>query len=318
MHLMAVNIWTWFRFILIKYTFKNNKKYSYSHLTVEEILSDQNYTSTKSSGELLTYEYFGNITTLFVTCIVEYSVIGAAVMFVMWKTIDQESHHENQIIYQEPHHENQSIVKKRTVFNVDFSSSFEGLFIGVLFMTSSFVSIGIYLYFYQNDPQAATLTYRISDCILLSFALVGCIIGLYRIRLLQYGHLHQSKSEVVDEILLFESIKQKPGKQVVTFIMIANISLFIFHNLEEMNSVLGDAMENKQAKPYVVLTSIMSPFVIFYRFHSSVCLAEIWKICYNIRVNYKGKNENTACNIERRDRDTNGSTATISTVFMKV
>ena len=77
--------------------------------------------------------------------------------------------------------------------------------------------------------------------------------------------------------------ENKPGKQFVTFLLIANVSLFFFHTLEGMKSVLGDAVFSERTRPYTVLISAVAPLTVFYRFHSSVCLAEIWKHCYSVK-----------------------------------
>lgn len=66
--------------------------------------------------------------------------------------------------------------------------------------------------------------------------------------------------------------------------MIANVSLFFFHTLEGMKSVFGENINsNRRTKPYALLIVGVAPLIVFYRFHSSVCLAEIWKHCYNIK-----------------------------------
>lgn len=81
-----------------------------------------------------------------------------------------------------------------------------------------------------------------------------------------------------------DSIAAKPGKQFVTFLLIANVSLFFFHTLEGMKSVFGENMNsNRRTRPYASLIFGVAPLIVFYRFHSSVCLAEIWKHCYNIK-----------------------------------
>lgn len=65
--------------------------------------------------------------------------------------------------------------------------------------------------------------------------------------------------------------------------LIANVSLFVFHTLEGMKSVFGDTIASRRTRPYASLIVGVAPLVVFYRFHSSVCLAEIWKHCYNIK-----------------------------------
>jgi hypothetical protein len=43
-------------------------------------------------------------------------------------------------------------------------------------------------------------------------------------------------------------VAEKPGKQFVTFLLLANVSLFVFHTLEGMKSVFGDAASNARAR----------------------------------------------------------------------
>lgn len=78
-----------------------------------------------------------------------------------------------------------------------------------------------------------------------------------------------------------EELKNKPGRQCVTFLGIANVSLWIFyafsnHGVEthmQRAAVYGDVV-------WGVLYYLTLPFVMFYRFHSSVCLVHIWKHTY--------------------------------------
>uniref|UniRef100_A0A1I7U4Q7 Otopetrin-2 n=1 Tax=Caenorhabditis tropicalis TaxID=1561998 RepID=A0A1I7U4Q7_9PELO len=70
-----------------------------------------------------------------------------------------------------------------------------------------------------------------------------------------------------------------PGKQVITFLLVCNINLFIYHTFETMESNFGFPV--KLPENYSVMLSIASPIVVFYRFHSSACLAEIWKHTYS-------------------------------------
>ncbi|CZR14552.1 Otopetrin-2 [Caenorhabditis elegans] len=71
---------------------------------------------------------------------------------------------------------------------------------------------------------------------------------------------------------------KQPGKQVITFLLICNINLFIYHTFETTESSFG--FPAKVSEVYTVMLTIASPIVVFYRFHSSACLAEIWKNTY--------------------------------------
>uniref|UniRef100_A0AC34QFE9 Uncharacterized protein n=2 Tax=Panagrolaimus sp. JU765 TaxID=591449 RepID=A0AC34QFE9_9BILA len=346
MHLLAVNIWTWLRFVLAKHYAKTTKSVVedsvYQSLMSMDAPDPVNSNLTilvnaaaiaKNGGKVTSFNYFGDFATFLTTCIIEYSVIGAAIMFVIWRTIGENP---DPTVMRK---------KKKTKVRIDCSSSSGGLFAGVLFLIFSFVSIGIYSYFYQiSDSKGALLVFRMSDMALFCFALIGCIFGIYRMRLLQYTQIHSSNAEFLDELLLFIGIlgelihcstgiicwvttqsspedrmeaymlfvfatriiqvllqsffimiasrlrcistlstQTKPGKQFVTFLLIANVSLFFFHTLEGMRSVFGDAATNSKTKPFTILISAVAPLTVFYRFHSSVCLAEIWKHCYSVK-----------------------------------
>uniref|UniRef100_A0A915C0F7 Uncharacterized protein n=2 Tax=Parascaris univalens TaxID=6257 RepID=A0A915C0F7_PARUN len=74
----------------------------------------------------------------------------------------------------------------------------------------------------------------------------------------------------------------KPGKQgcfqVVTFLLIVNIALFIMNTFEAQKAgVTEDIVRYYGSKSWALLVRGCSPLTIFYRFHSSVCFAEIWK-----------------------------------------
>ncbi|EGT34563.1 hypothetical protein CAEBREN_23305 [Caenorhabditis brenneri] len=77
----------------------------------------------------------------------------------------------------------------------------------------------------------------------------------------------------------YSNQENHPGKQVITFLLVCNINLFIYHTFETMESNFGFPV--KLPDNYSVMLSIASPIVVFYRFHSSACLAEIWKHTYS-------------------------------------
>ncbi|KAK6023072.1 hypothetical protein OSTOST_11205, partial [Ostertagia ostertagi] len=59
----------------------------------------------------------------------------------------------------------------------------------------------------------------------------------------------------------------QPGKQAITYLLAANLSIFLMNLFENFYG----------KRSWVFLVRSFSPLTIFYRFHSSVCLAEIWK-----------------------------------------
>uniref|UniRef100_A0A8R1DM71 Uncharacterized protein n=2 Tax=Caenorhabditis japonica TaxID=281687 RepID=A0A8R1DM71_CAEJA len=280
-------------------------------------------------SRLYALDHFGDVATFLTTCIVEYSLIGAAIMFILWKSIGQNGHHQS------------NSGKRKVKMRIDCSSSSTGLFAGIIFLIGSLVSMGMYTIFETlRNSSGAQLVFGIVDLSLFSIALGACIIGLWRMRLLQYRlHAH---GEVIDEILLIigligeilycavgidvfitcrrtadltvsalpafvfvirmiqvvvqaafilttsrlrcmtkYSIKHKPGKEIITFLLVSNVTLFVFHTFEGMKSSFG--FSSKAATEYNYIIYAVGPLLVFYRFHSSACLAEIWKHTYSTK-----------------------------------
>ncbi|EYC09921.1 hypothetical protein Y032_0058g2892 [Ancylostoma ceylanicum] len=78
------------------------------------------------------------------------------------------------------------------------------------------------------------------------------------------------------------AIKYKPGKQFITFLLVANATLFVFHTYEGMKSSFG--ISEYGGATYTSLIHAVAPLLVFYRFHSSACLAEIWKHTYTTKL----------------------------------
>ncbi|EYC09924.1 hypothetical protein Y032_0058g2893 [Ancylostoma ceylanicum] len=143
MHLVSVNLWTWFRFVLAKNVHKLSKK---AHQTTTETSPSSNeeegaigrdlYLVTDVMNRTLevlietttaaatapaavlkqslgAMDQFGDLATFLTTCIVEYSLIGAAMMFIQWKSIGIDSEH---------HHEEEK-QKRKQKMRIDYSGS---------------------------------------------------------------------------------------------------------------------------------------------------------------------------------------------------
>ncbi|KAL7071079.1 hypothetical protein ACQ4LE_009845 [Meloidogyne hapla] len=230
MHLLSINIWTWLRFVIAKSAdldkkspfvelkIKNRILIDSSSESSEELLENlKNKLSFNSSNNNLilplrvsSFNYFGDFATLLTTCIVEYSVIGAAIMITIWKSIDNnlinksnKSHDEEYFNLLTP---KPQLPKNTKNIRIDCSASSGGLFAGLLFLIASFVSIGIHSFFSQHeDPDGALLVFRLSDMALFCCTLIGCSVGLFRMNSLQYQPHEEQRStntEFLDEILL--------------------------------------------------------------------------------------------------------------------
>lgn len=81
-----------------------------------------------------------------------------------------------------------------------------------------------------------------------------------------------------------EQAQKKPGREFVTFLLICNIAFWgtsIFEvQRSEANPVQADFYG---PVAWNIITHISLPFSILFRFHSTVCLANIWKHAWKIR-----------------------------------
>ncbi|CAK5019066.1 unnamed protein product [Meloidogyne enterolobii] len=104
-----------------------------------------------------------------------------------------------------------------------------------------------------GDPNWQPLT-----IILLAVALQSCLIYIA-------GKLRVGNDPILRE--------RQPGKQAITFLLLANISMFLMNLLEAEKAGVSETVVNFYGKrSWVFLVRSFSPLTIFYRFHSSVCM----------------------------------------------
>uniref|UniRef100_A0AC34F309 Uncharacterized protein n=1 Tax=Panagrolaimus sp. ES5 TaxID=591445 RepID=A0AC34F309_9BILA len=300
--------------------------------------------STNSSAQAVTCSLqmecvFGSFTKVFYTAVVEYSLIAAAVMFIVWHNIERVQDH--QLTHR---------VHKKSTIRINCSKTIFGLFAGFGFLAGTFISMALFYGFSGlGKYYEAAKVYNVTDLVQHCIGIIACVFALWRIRLLNYvyhnphthnpHHAAHANQELLDMILLaigligelmfsisglvgicnmrkWESFAstliaahvsriiqavfqccliciasklkvsskrkhEQPGKQTITFLIIVNIAIFIMNLFESDKVGTSEAVVNFYGKEnWVFLVRTFSPLTIFYRFHSSVCLAEIWKSTY--------------------------------------
>uniref|UniRef100_A0A1I7ZIG8 XK-related protein n=1 Tax=Steinernema glaseri TaxID=37863 RepID=A0A1I7ZIG8_9BILA len=102
---------------------------------------------------------------------------------------------------------------------------------------------------------------------------------VYGIRLVQ---VITQTAFIFQSLRLKDNHKTKHGKQFVTFIFLANTVLFFFTIYESIENGIGflDAPDGSGQPSYAFVVHFVSPLIVFYRFHSSACLAELWEHIY--------------------------------------
>ncbi|KAK0166611.1 hypothetical protein PV327_004103 [Microctonus hyperodae] len=76
----------------------------------------------------------------------------------------------------------------------------------------------------------------------------------------------------------------KPGKELITFLIVVNIALWTVNTLEKSRAdVRPDHLKFFGVWAWTIITHVSMPLAIFFRFHSAICLFEVWKSCYKYK-----------------------------------
>ncbi len=74
---------------------------------------------------------------------------------------------------------------------------------------------------------------------------------------------------------------KKPGREYITFLLVSNIAMWGMNTFQVLRTDSNPvALQFYSILPWSIVTHISTPMAIFYRFHSTVCLANIWKNAY--------------------------------------
>ncbi|MFH4975514.1 hypothetical protein AB6A40_002223 [Gnathostoma spinigerum] len=338
MHLVATNLWTWMRYILLEEE-STTLELSHASFTPINYATLNNVTERKPEVEEICKGVrcvLGNSIEFVYTCVVEYAMVCAGVSFVFWTNVGRG-----------PSTYQKLKLRRANVISIDCSRTTTGLFCGFVIIAFTFICIAIFNAYVTDEKSkllANTLFFS-TDGVLLLCSLVAIVFAFWRMRKLNFkkeeGDIDES-AELLDRILLvvglvgelifsiggimslahtgwtnlmivillvvqvirlFQVVLQsallliggklkaasqelrdtKPGKQVVTFLLIINIALFIMNTVEAQKAgVTEDIVRYYGSKAWALLVRGCSPLNIFYRFHSSVCFAEIWKHSYKI------------------------------------
>lgn len=78
--------------------------------------------------------------------------------------------------------------------------------------------------------------------------------------------------------------RTKPGRQIITFLLVTNMAMWIISTLaKNQASFRPTHMKFFGLWAWTIITHISMPLAIFYRFHSTICLFEIWKSVYKMK-----------------------------------
>uniref|UniRef100_A0A914W6K2 Uncharacterized protein n=1 Tax=Plectus sambesii TaxID=2011161 RepID=A0A914W6K2_9BILA len=217
MHLVAVNLWVWLRHLILEEYEVSREFDNVRILEHARVLSDirtlENVTETvgialprdQQSGEKESVNFLflvtgcsnsqtcivrESFTPILFTCMIEYSLIAAGVMFVVWRNIGRPAlaHHKT----------------RKQNLSVDCSSSTTGLFVGLIFLVATFISLIIFSLKLHADRNAEALwVFSMTDTVLYLVSIGACILGIWQTSKLSYeANRHATGAQLLDDILL--------------------------------------------------------------------------------------------------------------------
>ncbi|XP_001861756.2 proton channel OtopLc [Culex quinquefasciatus] len=271
-------------------------------------------------------------------CTIEYSLICAAILYVMWRSISrpqseppqrQESLHP---LKRSPHH-----------YSVDCAGAHKGLFIGILILVLTIISLILFFVLISRPEFVSLAVTEVNICELTLYGTTtaATLIGMIQVRHMQYDAF---RSFSLDDILLVggqtgsflystftviggqfmmrkdtvlvlitalaslvetacqtmfildasrrsaatqEHIRKKPGREIVTFLLVSNLAMWAINTLEKSRAESHPIQLHFYGLwAWTIITHVSMPLAIFYRFHSTVCLCEIWKRAYKMKPAY--------------------------------
>ncbi|XP_037086479.1 proton channel OtopLc-like isoform X4 [Pollicipes pollicipes] len=267
-------------------------------------------------------------------CTIEYSLICAATLYVMWKNLNKLN---TVYVIRDVGYTAGSEKNKKHQYSVDCARASKGLFLGILVLVASIISLILFFVLINKSGtrDVAILSASMTELVLYCVTVVAIIIGMMQIQRLRY----RSESSIeLDNILLVvaqtgvylyasfdiigshfsndlyslgtsvmaivqvtlqtmfildascrqayrtNQLRDKPGREVVTFLLICNLAMWSITTFETSRS---DAHPNQLHFfgfwAWTIISHVSMPLAIFYRFHSTVCLCEIWKRAYKYK-----------------------------------
>ncbi|XP_073999953.1 proton channel OtopLc-like isoform X2 [Rhodnius prolixus] len=277
-------------------------------------------------------------------CTIEYSLICAAILYVMWKNISRISTpvHPTSLekmdkvppfhYKRSPHH-----------YSVDCAQAHKGLFVGILVLVLTIISLILFFVLISRHELVSFAVMELTVCELSLYVMTtfATMIGMIQVRQLKYdgtrnleldnilligaqtgmfiystftiigGHFTLEKNTILvlatalasllqtlcqtmfvldasrRSCVTPEQIRHKPGREIVTFLLVTNLAMWAINTLEKSRAESHPIQLHFYGLwAWTIITHVSMPLAIFYRFHSTVCLCEIWKRAYKMKPAY--------------------------------
>ncbi|XP_023218358.1 otopetrin-2-like isoform X2 [Centruroides sculpturatus] len=273
-------------------------------------------------------------------CTIEYSLICAAILYVMWKNTGKSRVDSLTADNGSVHHSSMSS-RHRHYYQVDCAKANKGLFTGILVLVISIISLIIFFVLINkpNYKHLAVLEAHVAELVLYVLTTLAVIIALYQVHEMKYnphrtvdeldnillivaqtglylftmfsiigGHFTMDQNTVLvlltalacliqgtlQTIFILDASRRyarssdqahrKPGREMVTFLLVCNFAMWAINTLETRRADSNPVQMNFYGFwAWTIITHVTTPLTIFFRFHSTVCLCDIWKRTYKLK-----------------------------------
>ncbi|XP_022235947.1 otopetrin-2-like [Limulus polyphemus] len=265
-------------------------------------------------------------------CTIEYSLICAAILYIMWKNIGKTNSRSEGSGIQSSRH--------RDHYTVDCTKANKGLFTGIMVLVSAIISLILFFVLISKESykSMAVMEVHVVELALYTLTSLAVVVALVQVRRLKYN---PNRSEELDNILLIiaqgglylftmfniigghftmdqntvlvllsalacliqgtlqtifildasrrycrnsDQMRKKPGREMVTFLLVCNFAMWSINTLETRRADSNPVQMNFYGFwAWTIITHVTTPLTIFFRFHSTVCLCDIWKRSYKVR-----------------------------------
>lgn len=276
-------------------------------------------------------------------CTIEYSLICAAILYVMWKNISKFPKKNMAAALSKLKLEGHDYKRSPHLYSVDCARAHKGLFVGILILVLTIISLILFfvLISRQEFVNLAVIEVNICELTLYAMTTLATLIGMVQVRHLRYdgnrnleldnilligaqtgmfiystftiigGHFTIEKNTILVLITALSSliqttcqtmfildaskrsvstpdqIRRKPGREIVTFLLVTNLAMWAINTLEKSRAESHPIQLHFYGLwAWTIITHVSMPLAIFYRFHSTVCLCEIWKRAYKMKPTY--------------------------------
>ena len=194
MHMIATNLCIWIKVVILETKHEIFVSYHGENPTLNTTV--MHATDYVKCGSDIMQNVLEDSSPFLFPCTIEFSLICAAILFIMWKNVGREHIHYKETRQRLLKSSEDSMIEKRSQhYSVDCSHANTGMFCGILILVITIISLIIFFVFISNsDPQMQNIAVQvasISELFLYSLTSFAVLIGMFRMKKLWYDEVRK-------------------------------------------------------------------------------------------------------------------------------